>query len=318
MKVVECTYKGERYSVRENGEVLRHSRPEGRLRSHDNQWTFGKVNANGYLTIGTEVVHRIVATAFLGAPPSSQHIVDHIDTNRQNNRPENLRWLTKLENALLNPITAKRISIVCGSVEAFLENPSAFRDKFTEPNFIWMSHVSQEEAQTSLARLLAWAKSDRPISRGSLGQWVFNRAPLQIGEGVPEVEDLVMAKTLNAAQRNWRTPSEFPCCPQMVSKEPLAAYADALKEGAIFCRNEFNSYKVHKRGLSGNGNSICIMAEPREDAVKPWALTKITYENGLFVHTGLGTFFSEVGAEKTFCTELGLEPPIEDCIDDYC
>ncbi|WP_294143305.1 HNH endonuclease signature motif containing protein [uncultured Sanguibacteroides sp.] len=33
------------------------------------------------------------------------YVVDHIDTNRQNNRIENLRWLTKLENVLLNPIS---------------------------------------------------------------------------------------------------------------------------------------------------------------------------------------------------------------------
>ena len=42
------------------------------------------------MDIGTEVVHRIVATAFHGEQPSVKHIVDHIDTNRRNNRVENL------------------------------------------------------------------------------------------------------------------------------------------------------------------------------------------------------------------------------------
>ena len=50
-----------------------------------------------------------MATAFHGEPPTKEHVVDHIDTNKQNNRPENLRWVTRLENILLNPITAKRI-----------------------------------------------------------------------------------------------------------------------------------------------------------------------------------------------------------------
>ena len=35
--------------------------------------------------------------------------IDHIDTNRCNNRKENLRWFTKLENALNNEITRNKI-----------------------------------------------------------------------------------------------------------------------------------------------------------------------------------------------------------------
>lgn len=109
-EVKECTYKGEQYSVRDNGAVLRHAREGKRIRKDDDTWTFGKPNENtGYMEIGSERVHRIVAFAFLGEPPTPQHIVDHIDTNRRNNRPQNLRWLTKLENALNNPITRKKI-----------------------------------------------------------------------------------------------------------------------------------------------------------------------------------------------------------------
>jgi len=101
---VTCIYNEERYSVRDNGAVLRHSRTGKRLRPADDKWTFGKPNSqNGYMQIGSDRVHRIVATAFHGKPPTPEHVVDHIDTNRQNNRPENLRWLTRLENALLNP-----------------------------------------------------------------------------------------------------------------------------------------------------------------------------------------------------------------------
>jgi hypothetical protein len=39
-------------------------------------------------------VHRLVAMAFLGDPPSPEHTVDHIDTNAQNNHVSNLRWAT--------------------------------------------------------------------------------------------------------------------------------------------------------------------------------------------------------------------------------
>ena len=120
-KESECTYKNERYSVRDNGAVFRYPQDGKRPRPTDNNWTFGKLNSKtGYLEIASVRIHRIVATAFQGEPPTKEHVVDHIDTNKQNNRPENLRWLTRLENILLNPITARRIELVCGSVEAFL------------------------------------------------------------------------------------------------------------------------------------------------------------------------------------------------------
>ncbi len=95
-KETVCIYKEETYSVRDNGAVFRYPRKEGRSRVLDTVWTFGKVNSQkGYFEIGNIAIHRIVATAFLGPLPTVQHVVDHIDTNRQNNRPENLRWVTR-------------------------------------------------------------------------------------------------------------------------------------------------------------------------------------------------------------------------------
>lgn len=175
-KEMECTYKGETYSVRDNGAVLRHPRIGNKPRPTDNVWTFGKYNAKtGYAEIAGERVHRIVATAFHGVAPSPQHVVDHIDTNRRNNRPENLRWITKLENILLNPITAKKIILACGSIEEFLKDPSKLRESYVDRDFEWMRAVSKEEAAISLARMLSWAKSDNPSSGGSLGEWIYRR-----------------------------------------------------------------------------------------------------------------------------------------------
>ena len=175
-KEVQCTYKNETYSVRDNGSVLRHPKTGKKTRPTDNKWTFGKYNdKTGYAEIAGERVHRIVAIAFIGNPPSPQHVVDHIDTNRRNNRPENLRWVTKLENILLNPITAKKVEYLCGSIEIFLKDPSILRDNASDPNFAWMRAVSKEEAAASLERLQSWSKSDRPSMGGSLGEWIYNR-----------------------------------------------------------------------------------------------------------------------------------------------
>lgn len=176
-KELACQYKGETYSVRDNGSVLRHPKINKKPRPTDNIWTFGKYNKKtGYAEIGGERVHRIVATAFHGIAPTSQHVVDHIDTNRRNNRPENLRWITKLENILLNPITVRKIEFICGSIEEFLKDPSKLRQSYIDKDFEWMRAVTKEEAAASLERMLSWAKSDNPSSGGSLGEWIYKRS----------------------------------------------------------------------------------------------------------------------------------------------
>lgn len=310
-KVKDCNYKDERYSVRDNGAVWRHAHEGKRARRTDNQWTFGKPNERtGYMEIASVRVHRIVATAFHGEPPTKEHVVvDHIDTNKRNNRPENLRWVTRLDNVLLNPITAKRIAFICGSVEAFLADPSKFRDLFNEPDISWMRTVSVQEAHVSYERLLAWAKSDKRPSGGSLDEWIYNRANPQ--------HQHIEAKTVNAAQRNWSIQCEFPCCPQEYVEEPIIRYAEKLKIGSVFCRNDGYSLLVSKNTISNDGQWLYVISKSTKNYIKPWALAKITYENGLFVHWNLGSFFEQNGAEKQICIEQGLEWTGGDTMDDY-
>lgn len=318
---VECVYKDEHYSVRDNGEVLRHARKDIRLRKYDNHWTFGKPNNYGYLLIGSEVIHRIVAYAFLGEPPTTQHIVDHIDTNRQNNRPENLRWLTKLENILNNAITVKRIVLLCGSIESFLEDPSILRNHINEdPNFEWMRAVTPEEAQASWKHLSNWAKKEidsNSSKGGSLGEWIFkdnrNYSSFQA------TSELVASETPNAIQKKWRTPSEFPCCPQESTDNPIESYAANLKIGEIFSRNKYSNSIISDFATSTDGNTFWVMCKTSEDnAVKPWSLAQVTYENNLFVHTNLGSFLEKNGAERRFTLAQGLEWTGGNSFDDLC
>lgn len=61
-----CEYKGEVYSVRDNGAVMRHAREGKKARNLDNVWTFGtKDKARGYMMISSHRVHIIVAKAFI-------------------------------------------------------------------------------------------------------------------------------------------------------------------------------------------------------------------------------------------------------------
>lgn len=320
-QVKECVYKGERYSVRDNGAILRHTPAGKKKRKLDECWTFGKIDSqDGYLYIAAARVHRIVALAFHSEPPTKEHIIDHIDTNRQNNRPENLRYLTRLENALLNPITRSKIEYYCGSVKAFLENPQTLRDAVLEnndKNMEWMRNVSIQEAQSCLKNLqYLSSQKDKTHSAPSrkMGEWIYQ--PIY-----PQEMNNYDTKALSpklAVQRFWKTPSEFPLCPKECSQTPLEDYLRNLANGAVFSKNKNNSASVVEFAFSQNHNSIFIICKFEQQAMKPYALVQVVFENQSFVHINLGSFFSQIGACKQYTLAQGLEYSGEDSIDDYC
>jgi hypothetical protein len=71
--------------------------------------------------------------------------------------------------------------------------------------------------------------------------------------------------------------------------------------------------------VADDNQSISVMCEQAEtDAIKPWNIARVTFENGLYVHTSIGTFFTKEGAEKHFCFACGLEWTGGDTFDDFC
>ncbi|MBR5645288.1 MAG: HNH endonuclease [Treponema sp.] len=177
---ITCIYENEKYSVRDNGAVMRHERENGMKRRLDAVWTFGNVDkANGYLFLAGVRVHRIVTTAFLGAAPGKEYVVDHINTNKQDNRPDNLRWVTKLENIILNPITCKKIMYLTGKpIDYVLQNIEILHNIELSSDLKWMRSVTEQESKNCYENLLQWAEDDtiQPSEkRGKIGEWIFQR-----------------------------------------------------------------------------------------------------------------------------------------------
>lgn len=310
---VLCEYRNEKYLVRDNGAVLRLKRECKKKRPLDEQWTFGNPDKRkGYMNFSSEVVHRIVATAYKGNAPSRSHVVDHIDTNKQNNRPENLRWVTKLENILLNPVTLRRVINLYGSIDNFLENPSKPIYKQIDSNFEWMRAVSKEEADSCRQRLESWAAKREVPKGGSLGEWLYK--PIG-GELKNNKNDFIQALTDNALQKKWKTPNEFPHCPKSINVNAIETYKENLKVGKVFSRNQYGESVVVLADINKNTQEIIVLTNSAN--IKGWALARIYVDDELFIHESLGSFFSLDGGKKQFTLSLGLKWMGEDSIDDY-
>lgn len=322
-----CEYKGRIYYVRDNGAVCRKCKENGIASKYDDIWTFGKLDEKtGYMLIGSERVHRIVCTAFNGEAPSPQHVVDHINTNRQDNRPENLRWLTKLENALNNPITVKRIIYSCGSIEAFLKDPSILRESEEYRDISWMRRCSPAEAKIAYDNLMKWAT--KPIPENPItflkpfpdNPIAYNRAVTEnVFESFKDDEgnlDRPSEFQMNIIQRNWITPTEFPQCPVGKHDNPLDTYLDNLTEGCVISRNEHGTWTLIKASKHESEDSIIILSE-NHNSIKPYSIMRVFTENGIFYHESLSTYFQADGGEKYFELFCGREWTGGECFDDY-
>lgn len=339
-EVRDCIYKDELYSARDNGAVMRHPRKGKRIRKDDDVWTFGKPNDNtGYMEFAGQRVHRIVAFAFLGIPPTDQHVVDHIDTNRRNNRPENLRWLTKLENILRNEITRKKVEMICGSIEAFLENPQLlYGHESEDKNFLWMRAVTPEEARNCLEHWMHWAQTAKPgspISKGNhqVDSWIFdapNNRETTNSSATPVYsftqqspiaeendtefeltdEDFHESYTLSA-RHFWRTKTEFPCCPTVVSANGLEVYKENLKSGLLFSSNELNKYYVIDREIVSD--KLYVLCKTKDDNYDMffYNISMVWIRNDFYAHFRCRTYDNIKEATRWFNIFLGKEKMTE-------
>ena len=292
-----CEYRGEVYSVRDNGAVMRHPREGKRLRPLDNKWTFGKTDIQkGYPIISSTPVHRIVATAFLGEAPSKSHVVDHIDTNRQNNRPSNLRWVTRLENIVLNEITRKKLELLCGcSIEDILSDLSILRNKQLTPNFEWMKAVSKEEAEKTLASWRNWANE------------------------VSERKEHDRKTEQYFRYKDSRNGMIYPLEPHGETVS-LDAYYENLNINEIFCYKDYPSgrysYRILEYCLNTETNVLSV-ATSGAGGIKSLFLTSITLDDDDYCYD-TRSFFSYDGVEKYMTLARGEVWTGGEVFDDYC
>lgn len=121
-----------------------------------------------------QAVAPLVARAFLGPKPSPGHQVRHLNGNRADNRPENLRWGTARENAAdrdRHGTTAKGIRIASAT-----QTDDQVRDA--------VSLCAQGMKQRDVAALIG-------VSQSTVWRWIHRRArkdatghPVRVWQGV--------------------------------------------------------------------------------------------------------------------------------------
>ena len=294
-----CEYKGRSYLVRDNGAVYR-LRKSGRNPSKcDETWTFGiKDPISGYMFLASSVrVHQVVCTAFHGPAPYPEMVVDHRDANRCNNRPENLRWVTRLENALKNEYTRNRIIYLCGSVEAFLENPSILQSKALPPNVSWMRTVTKEEADIYKKRMdeLSLRKpAKEPLGEG-FGEWVFEpKAKPNTTLTIEELYKKYPRKELAAyCEKQYAEPmSLFPCSPPVTveHKDVIHVYCSLLQTGADFLLSRYYKLVVVKTRVFDDGSGLRVLSERQYGSSANWYLFDIWTDGKVLFHQKIATY----------------------------
>lgn len=104
------------YQVSNQGRVRSVDReiiyPDGHIQKYKGKIISGYKHSSGYIIVDLRGkkyrVHRLVGEAFIPNPDNKPDI-DHINTNKADNRVDNLRWVTKEEN-MKNEITNSRCS----------------------------------------------------------------------------------------------------------------------------------------------------------------------------------------------------------------
>lgn len=157
----------------------------GRLHFANGRISAGHQVKRGYhkakVSSRVELLHRLVAFAFLGPPPTQQHIhVNHKDYDKSNNAVDNLEYVTASENALhsfANPVRRQTRSNA---------KPVESRPSIGSGEWTWHASISNAAKACGVSRTLV--RSHARNSRSHAGKYEFRFAESESTKNRPGEE----------------------------------------------------------------------------------------------------------------------------------
>lgn len=188
--------KGFNYFVNERGEVF--NSKGKRLKLQKNQDGYMVVNLWDGLKYHHKRINRLVAEVFI-PNPENLPIVNHINHVRDDNRVENLEWVTEKENAQksleFDPFTKKnsRAEItkddaerICQLIQEGLRNKEI--SEKVDVSIDTVKHIRRGNTWTEVSRNYKMIRSKKSISE-TTAKWICNK----IREGYSNREIVNMA-----------------------------------------------------------------------------------------------------------------------------
>lgn len=157
----------------------------GRLHFKNGRISTGHQGKNGYhkanVSSRVELLHRLVAFAFLGPPPTQQHIyVNHKDYDKSNNAVDNLEYVTASENVLhsfANPVRRQTRSNA---------KPVESRPSIGSGEWTW--HASMSNAARARGVSIPLVSYRASNSRSHAGKFEFRFAQMESTKNRPGEE----------------------------------------------------------------------------------------------------------------------------------
>ena len=121
------------------------------------------------------------------------------------------------------------------------------------------------------------------------------------------------------AVQDWNTPTNFPLCPEEITSTPIQDYLKNLAKGKVFSNNCYGDIIICDYAVNNEHTVIWVLGKNlKEETLKPWLLSKITFRHGKLYHENCGSYWEEKGGVKYFTLAQGKEWKGGDCDDDYC
>lgn len=141
-------YEG-RYSIDRDGNVYSHISKKI-LKAHPNHRGYLMVDLYKGGRVKKGIIHRLVALTYIPNPQGLPE-VDHIDTNRQNNNVNNLRWCTRQQNCN-NTLSLKHAGEARSGSKHYLFGKHLSEETKTKMSFAHKGHTVSEETRRKIGK----------------------------------------------------------------------------------------------------------------------------------------------------------------------